>query len=549
MGSYNEHEMHDLRKRLRNLEESFQLHNVKNASSKVNRFISYINDNDFSFSTVLEEFDNFEKQALKDAEFENMGFIKKFHVSILQPILKNLSTDGGSGDGSNNPPNNLGKNMKNFISKKAIGWTAGIVGSIILIFSIIDINQAGNRTVVQHLSGKLETVFDPGPYLKLFGTKTVYKDVITMDFDRSENAEGTTLDQMGINVRYQDGGTGSIFGIARFALPNVHEQMVKIHKELRSNNGIAYKVIKPYTEEISNHTAGLMTSEESYDERRGEFTQLIKRQLGKGKLATVQKEITTVENGMEFCLGSKLTKVQKKECKDVRKTRKMIPVIKQVDGIDVHLVSDLDQYGIRLVGFTQSDWDYEQKTITQISDKREATMAINISKANAERAKQDAITAEQQGLANVKTAQYKEEVEKIKKVVIAERAAEVAVIKAKQTVDVAEQLKLEQEQLKLAAYEEKKKLIAKGQGEAEKKRLIFEADGALSLRLEAAVQMNKDAWNAASKVKTWTPQNQVTLGGSDGKGGSSTALENMMGIISANQALQLGLDKSLNMKK
>ena len=80
-------------------------------------------------------------------------------------------------------------------------------------------------------------------------------------------------------------------------------------------------------------------------------------------------------------------------------------------------------------------------------------MAIITAKANAERARQDAITAEEQGKAAVMKAKYEKEVEKERAIVDAQKQKQVAVISAGSKVDVAEQM-VEAEQ-KLAANEYK----------------------------------------------------------------------------------------------
>lgn len=422
-----------------------------------------------------------------------------------------------------------------------------IIAAVVIVLSIalspllIGINDAGHRTVIQFPNGTLSYKFEPGLYAQWFGSVEVYNDVITMDFDKTQNAEGATLDQDGIAVRYQDGGTGTIYGIARFRLPTTEVDMAKIHKEFRSNDGVAYKIIKNTTEEIMNHTAGLVTSEESYTDR-GTYTQRAKTQLRLGKFATRQKEITTVEVGMEFCLSDNLTKELKKECHNVKKTKKIIPVIATKDGVPIHVTNDLKQYGIELSGFNIVDWNYEVTTLKQISEKREATMAIITAKANAERAKQDTITAEQQGLADVKTAQYVKEVEKVKAVVDAQREAEVAVIKAVRLVDVAKQAKLEAEQKKLAAYETKRELIALGQGESERKRLVMQADGALEKKLEAWKTVNFKYAEEFGKQK-WVPE--IMMGGGTG-GRSNSAAADLIDLLNVKTARELSLDMNMS---
>lgn len=113
----------------------------------------------------------------------------------------------------------------------------------------------------------------------------------------------------------------------------------------------------------------------------------------------------------------------------------------------------MKSFGIKVNGFQITNWDFEQKTLDQISRKREATMGIITAKADAERAGQEALTAEEQGKKNVMVDRYAKEQEKIQAVVDTEKEKEVAVTKATQAVLAAEQGKLEAEQKRLAAKE------------------------------------------------------------------------------------------------
>ena len=320
--------------------------------------------------------------------------------------------------------------------------------------------------------------------------------------------------------------------------------MIRVHKEFRSAKGLAYKLLKNTTDEIMNQTAGLMTSEESYAEKRGTFTQMAKDQLDHGKYLTAQKTITAVEDGMDFCLDDDNTVKNTEQCKSVKKTTKSIPIVAYgKNGQPEHAEDDLKGYGITISGFNVIDWSYEPKTLEQIATKRQATMAIITAKANADKAKQDAITAEQEGLANVMSAKYQEEVTKEKAIVVAQREKEVAVIAAQQQVQVAEQQKLEALQHKLAAAEEKQRQILLGEGEAKRKQLVMAADGQLQVRLDALVKMNgQNAEALASYKGNIVPQ---ILFGADGAvkgGGAGNGVADLLKMMTVNNARALGLN-------
>jgi hypothetical protein len=403
--------------------------------------------------------------------------------------------------------------MMNKMSPKLIVISFLVIGIITILFMAFGINNAGHRTVVQYPTGTLYVKFSPGIYPQWFGTAEIYNDVITFDYDKSDAEVDSSIDQVGISVRYQDGGTGTVYGKARFSLPSDEETMLHLHKAFRSNRGVSQKLIKSVTEEGMNLTAGLMSSEEAYAEKRSIFTQWSSQQISKGKFQTKLERINTVDEST----GKTVTK--------------NIPVISYgSDGLPIHLFSDLSEYGIGVNGFQITDWDFEPKTLQQIATKREATMAIITAKANAERAKQDAITSEEQGKANVMTAKYEKEVVKEKALVDAQREKEVAVISAQKSVEVARQQKLEAEQKKLAAAEYKQEQILRGEGDGAYKRIVMEADGALSQKLATYERVMNRFAEAVEKQK-WVPE--VQMGGQNSGGDSAMTLIEMMGVKAA----------------
>ena len=412
-----------------------------------------------------------------------------------------------------------GDPIKGFF-KKLVLPIGIIMGILVVIPMIARINDAGQRTVIQYPTGTLEVRFEPGIYMLWFGRSTIYRDVITYDFDKTNSEGEASIDQDGIPVRYQDGGTGTIYGKARFNLPQDEKTMLELHKAFRTNKGVALKLLKTVTEEAQNLTAGLMTSEEAYAEKRGTFIEWSRDQLQNGKYKTKLE-----------------TKVETDESTG-KSVEKNIPVIDfGEDGQALHMDNDLRTYGINVSGYQVTDWDFEKKTLDQISAKREATMAIITAKANAERAKQDAITAEEEGKANVMKAKYEKEVDKERAVVDAQREKEVAVIAAAKLVEVASQSRLEAEQKKLAAAEYKQEQTLRGEGDAAYKRLVMKADGALQQKLDAYIRVNARYAEAVEKQK-WVPE--VMMGGGGSEDGNAAA--SLLNLFMTKTARDLSLD-------
>lgn len=413
-----------------------------------------------------------------------------------------------------------------YLPEKLIAYVAVGIIALIVIYLCFGINNAGERTVVQYPTGTLFVKFTPGIYFKGFGITEVYWDVYTYDFDKAGSAGKSNENSLvadGIAVRYQDGGTGTVFGKARFALPNDVDTMIRLHKDFRDRYAIAQKLIRTVTEESMNLTAGLMTSEEAYAEKRGIFTQWAEQQVAAGKFFTELKSV-----------------VEKQEATNEHLTRN-IPVIKYgADGLPIQHASDFKMYGVKVNGFQITDWDFEQKTLEQISRKREATMGIITAKADAERARQEALTAEEQGKKNVMVDRYTKEQEKIQAVVDAEKEKEVAVTKARQAVLVAEQGKLEAEQKRLAAVAYKQEQILRGEGDGEYKRLVMSADGALAAKLEAWKTVHMRYAEAIEKQK-WVPEIQM----SGGNPSAGSAANDLIEMLKVQTAKELKLDMSV----
>jgi hypothetical protein len=407
-----------------------------------------------------------------------------------------------------------------------------VIACLIALSMSFGINSNGYRTVVQLPNGTTYVKATPGPYLLAFGTAETYPDFITFDFDKSaSNDDSRSVNQSGINVRYQEGGTGTVYGQVRFALPASDTDMLALHKAYRSAAGVTYKLIKPSVEEVQNLTANLMTSDESYMEKRSMYGEWARDQLVKGKYRTkLESKQVKEETAIAGTADAEQT------------VWKEVPVIlKGADGLPQHMPSDLKTYSVALSSLQITDWDYEQKTIDQIQKRREANMAIITAKADAERAKQDAITTQENGKRDVMKAKYEEEVEKEKAIVKATREAQVAVIAATKTVDVAKQERERQEQNKLAMIEYKQAEVLRGEGDAAYKKAVIEADGALTQKLEAYVTVNKNYADAFGQQKL-VPD--IVMGGT----GVSTAgpeASNLINLLTAKTAKDLQFDANV----
>ena len=424
------------------------------------------------------------------------------------------------------------------------GLIATLVGGIAVVISTMGVNDAGYRTVLQSPSGDMSVKFEAGWYFAPLAKTTVYPDVMTFDFSAEDgtcsfNNENGIVD--GIKVRYQDGGEGTVCGIMRVALPTNDTDMLAVHKAYINSRGIHTKLLNQSTRKSVNLTAALMSSEEAYATKRSEFLQMAEEQVERGAFRTRLVE-KTIEAGLD-------------ENGDVEYQEKKVPEpIMNEDGTYLAEGSEIETYGFNVQQFDINAWDFEQKTLNQISTKREAEMATVTAKANADRAYYEQIQAEAEGKKKVTEKEYEELQKATREIVNADKEQQIAVIQAKQAVLVQEQAVerakqevLEQQQLKLAAVEEGQKIKTLADAEAYAKEAIIEADNALQAKLDAEVQIQAEWAKAYQNRKV--PAN-VTILGNDGSGttptGGDTEVLNFLRLKTAEAANNLSYDRKVN---
>lgn len=425
---------------------------------------------------------------------------------------------------------------------KSIVTTSIFVGALLLAFLTFGINDAGYRTVVQYPTGTMYVKQDPGFYPIFFGKTTEYPDFLTYDFSaddgRCDFAEGD-----GVKVRYQDGGEGAVCGLVRIALPNSEAQMLEFHTVYRDTKGVRSKLLNQAIPKALNLTAAFMTSEEGYATKRSEFIQMGEDQAKRGIYKT-----TLVEKTVEVGIDS---------AGEIEYQTKQVPEpIMGADGLYITNGSDFEKYGVTVEQFDVKAWDFETKTLDQISKKREAEMAIVTSKANANKAYYEEEQAVAEGKMKVAKAEYEELTKAKREIVNADKERQMAVIKANQLVAVqAEKTKQaveytnEQTELAKAAVETASATVTLAKAEAFRKKSIIEADNGLKDKLDAEVKIQAN-WATAYQNRD-VPQTVTVLGGNGGSTttGGDQEVTNFLRLKTAEVANNLSYDRQVSNKR
>lgn len=373
-----------------------------------------------------------------------------------------------------------------------------VVGAAVLLFCLAfagklfqNVDADEIACIQSPISGKLNWHTSAGVKWQGFGKVTTYSKLDTYEFQ--------------VPVRFNDGGHGTIVGSLNYEAPLAPEMLTQIHMKYGSQEAIQKQLVETVTNKCVYMTGPLMSSKESYAEKRTSLIFYIEDQIQNGVYKTTQKDVKT----RDPITGNEKTVAVVEIVKD----EKGLPS-RQEDAV-------LSGYGINTSNFAVTKLDYEDAVEKQIQQQQELTMKVQTAVASSKEAEQRAITVAKEGEANAAAAKWAQEVEKAKAVTLAQQQFEVATLEAK------------------AAEQKKRAEILLGEGEATRKRLVMQADGALEKKLAAYVETQKN-WADAMARMTQPVVPGVSMGSGDGKGGNGVT--QMMEILAAKAARDLQVD-------
>jgi len=404
-----------------------------------------------------------------------------------------------------------------FSPRRVLAAVLAVISAIVLIiapFEYWEDNRADEIMVIQApLSGDLTWHFTAGVKKQNFGSFQTYKKrgVYAFDTEKWEefkDAKGQPYKKLtccGIEVRFNDGAHGMILGSIQFDMPMDPNFMTLIHTKYGSPEAVQKQIIETVTGKAVYFAGPLMSSRESYAEKRNDLIHYIEDQIQYGVYKTRQRE-TRVKDPLS----------------GQEKTVTITEIVIGKDGKpERQEESVLGEFGIKAFNLAIKRLPYDHDVEAQIQQQQVIAMDQQTSVASAKKAEQRAITAEWEGKANAATAKWTQEAINAKEVALAEKDKQVAGLNAQ------------------AAEQTKRKDILLGEGEATKKRLVMEADGGLQLKAETAVKI---ATVQAEALKGAKLVPDIVMGGASGNMNAATTATDFMNILTADAALRLGVN-------
>jgi hypothetical protein len=397
--------------------------------------------------------------------------------------------------------------------RRVLSVAGGLFALVVLLVlggKIVENVDASEIVLIQSLGGSLNWHTQPGWIWQGFGKVTRYQKRGLIRFQPSSQ-DGTPDERL--PMVFNDAGKGVVKGSINYELPTNPKQLTEMHSFYPDPESLEAGLVEPALNKSVYLTGTMMTSYESYKEKRSMLIQLVEDQTQNGvyRTRTVEREVeeeTLGPDGQPAKTKKRVTEVE----------------IERKDGQPVRAeTGQLARFGVRAFNFAIESIDYDATVTDQIKQQQGITMAVQTSIANAKKAIQDAVTAEAQGRANVAATRAAAEIEKTKAVVAAEQARDVAALRA----------------LEAEAY--KRERILRADADAEYRRRIMSADNALEQRLEAyKYGVDRIATAIAQHQGAWVPS--VMVGGQSGSGGQFSAVQSLIDMALVNQARQLGLE-------
>lgn len=389
------------------------------------------------------------------------------------------------------------------VRKMIVAGIFSIIALSILPYTVMNMWEnldAKDVMVVQSpFEGTLTVYTEPGVKFQGFGKVTKYPRRDTFSFGQNGNSDTSR------KLRFNDGGHANLYGSVSWEMPLKPEHIIAIHKTFGSAESVEFAAVAKMLDAAIYLAGPLMSSTESSGERRAELVQYINDQAENGVYVTRNREKEVLDPVSGQKRPVMITEIVVDEKGQPKRQQGSI----------------LGDFNIKLLPMSISELRYDKIVEDQISQRQSATTQVQIAQANAKKAEQEAITTAKQGEANAAAAKWKQETIKAQAVTEAEQKLRVAELAAKE----AEQYKREQ--------------ILRGEGDAQRKQLVMNADGALDQKLEAYKEVNAKYAEAIAKAQpgAWSPS--VVMGGSAGSGDRASAITE---LFTAKLAKDLGID-------
>lgn len=387
------------------------------------------------------------------------------------------------------------KNLKFWQKCLLVGALPALILVIWFLAENVGYKNSTEIVIKQSPFGEMSCVEGQGYYFKGFSKTWTFLKARSFYFNSStekvggKNWEGDETDEDDIEVTLSRNSKAWISGYLMYELPSDCSVLLRLREKHHTDDEIKHNLVRNAVMSGIAKTAPMFTAEAAKVTNLAEFQALALDQITQGEYLTethTEKELVSEEE--KDSSGKVIKKAEYAEYKVTSLKldstgRRVVMNESALHEFEIK-VTQFQIRGVRLDSVSQNQLD--------VVKKRETQRVANITEA--ETAKQLAITNEANGKANAAKAKWDAEAEKARVIVKMEQSKDSAIILAERESEVAKRNALK------AKYQADSTREA-GRAEAEANRLKVQAGLTPQERLAAEVQMNKDKWDAISRIQ------------------------------------------------
>lgn len=397
--------------------------------------------------------------------------------------------------------------------KAKIVLGGGVLGVVVLaigLFGSIGYNNAYEWQIVQGIWGDVDVNSTPGYYFKRWATVRTYPKYFQSEI---QEVHGT----------FNDGGEGWFSGIIRFQTPTDSESRKSFDEQFGGDMLAASVAVRGHYKNCIKATTPLMSSTEHNVAQKARFQSLVEGMMKNG-LYMMRERLVEVSAEEAAGLGA----TQGSGTVEIRRTE----LVLDEDGVPlIASVSPLKVLGITVDQLSLGDTRYGDKTLDKFAQRLDARLRTEQAKAERDQELEQKLQVEAQGLRELAQVTASSNKVKMEATIRATQEKEVAVTNAERLVAVAQQQKLEAQELLekarlVAASAEQEALAIRSLASAEEERI--QKGGAVTEREQVLAQIAADAQVAIAShlAKIAVPSTMIIGGGGD-EGGTMGNLVNL----------------------
>ena len=429
--------------------------------------------------------------------------------------------------------------MKNIAASVAV-----MVGVVIGAFGAVGYNDAGYCQHVRTVFGTEDSACNTGWYFLGWGTSTEWPQFITVANSTDSNSDGSSVTGP-YPVRLADNWNGEVTQTTRFGIPQDKEQFLKMARDFRSPERLITTTLRPAVTSSLDSVANLFSMEEYYaGGKRDEFKTEFRDAVMKGR-AKVHQVSSTVYDSLDQGGQAPNDQAAAQDTANVGDVAIKRTVMEKVlvDGHEVREPQGYMNYGIIVSSAILENLDPDDRFEEQIQARKDAASRRIVAQEQRKEQEEQRLLAIQTGETEIAKRQAAARVEQIEKTTNAETEKKLALITAdrqRQQAEVDRQtaaIRLKKAEIDAQAQQ----VLA--DAAAYEKRVVLEADGALSQKLDAWVSAQKVWADAAAQINV--PTTVFASGGNGSEGSALNTIEGFMNIMMMNAAKDLQVNPTI----